>query len=64
MVEDSLWSTVRALDEQVLLLEHLGKHLQEAGQSEESTRLREETQEAVGRRSLVRRVALRQEPLA
>ncbi|MVN89396.1 chemotaxis protein CheB [Deinococcus sp. HMF7620] len=63
MVEDSMWSTVRALDEQVMLLAHLGKHLREAGQPDEADHLHQETQEATERMRLLRRVALWQEPL-
>ena len=63
MVEDSLWSTVRALDEQVMLLEHLVKHLQEAGQPDEADRLSGQLQDVWARRHLVRRVALKQEPV-
>ncbi|MFC4454785.1 chemotaxis protein CheB [Deinococcus sonorensis] len=62
MVEDSLWSTVRALEEQVMLLEHLGKHLREAGQLDEADRLERETREALQRSELLRRVAVRKEP--
>ncbi|UQN10757.1 chemotaxis protein CheB [Deinococcus sp. QL22] len=63
MVEDSLWSAVRAMDEQVMLLEHLGKQLGETGQEEAAQRVQAERQQALQHRQVVRRVIFRQESL-
>lgn len=45
-VEATLWSAVRVLDEDVMLLEHLGKHYEAADQPAQAARLRAEAAEA------------------
>ena len=58
-VEANLWNAVRALDEDVMLLEHLGKHFEEADQPELGRAYREEAREAKERARQVRQNALR-----
>ncbi|WP_139806733.1 hypothetical protein [Deinococcus hopiensis] len=45
-VEASLWNAARTLDEDVMLLEHLAKHHEEAGQTEYAHAYQEEAKEA------------------
>ena len=58
-VEASLWNAARVLDEDVMLLEHLAKHHEEAGQTEQAHAYREEAREARERGRRVRQDALR-----
>ncbi|SMB86014.1 chemotaxis protein CheB [Deinococcus hopiensis] len=58
-VEASLWNAARTLDEDVMLLEHLAQHHEEAGQAEQAHAYREEAREARARGSRVRQDALR-----
>jgi two-component system chemotaxis response regulator CheB len=61
-VEDSLWSAIRAIEESVLLLRHMAKHLSENGNTSEKFLAR--AQEAQHRADLVRRAVLSQEQLS
>ena len=58
-VEASLWNAVRALDEDVMLLEHLAKHFEEANRPELGHAYREEAREAQARARQVRHSAFR-----
>lgn len=58
-VEANLWNAVRALEEDVMLLEHLGKHFEEADQPELGRAYREEAREAKERARQVRQNAMR-----
>ncbi|WP_027483801.1 chemotaxis protein CheB [Deinococcus pimensis] len=58
-IEAGLWNAVRALDEDVMLLEHLGRHFEEADQPELARAYREEAREAKERARGVRQSALR-----
>lgn len=58
-VEASLWNAARTLDEDVMLLEHLAKHHEEAGQPELADAYRAEAQDARARGGRVRQDALR-----
>ncbi len=60
-VEASLWEAVRVLEEDVMLLQHLAKHHDEAGQPGEAAAYRAEEHEAKARTRLIRDVALRKE---
>jgi two-component system chemotaxis response regulator CheB len=62
-IEDSLWNTIRALEECARLLRHLGEHLGEAGQAEMATVFSQKALEAQGRADLVRRAASNHESL-
>lgn len=58
-IEAALWGAVRALDEDVMLLEHLGRHFEAADQPDEAQALRAETAEARERARMLRGVTLR-----
>lgn len=57
-VEATLWSAVRALDENVMLLEHLAKHFGEAGEPIQGEAFRQEAARVGERSRTVRGVAL------
>ncbi len=56
-IEDTLWNTIRALEECARLLKHLSGHLLDAGQSEMASVFKQKAVEALGRADLVRRAA-------
>lgn len=58
-VESTLWSATRVLDEQTMLLDHLGKHLAEVEQEEQAARFRHEAQQTQEWGQAVREVTLR-----
>lgn len=58
-VEATLWSAVRALDENVMLLEHLGKHLEEAGHGEQAEAILTEAREVRERARQMRPLTMR-----
>ncbi|WP_026332612.1 chemotaxis protein CheB [Deinococcus apachensis] len=58
-VEASLWNAVRTLDEDAMLLDHLAKHHEEAGQPERADAYRQEAREAKEHARRVRQDALR-----
>lgn len=59
-VDDSLWNTLRTLDEQLLLLRHLAQHV---GQQHEvlEQRFRQAAQENEARANLLRQLLLKKE---
>lgn len=58
-VEATLWTAVRVLDEQVMLLEHLGRHLADVEQEEQADLFREEARQTREWSQAVRQVTLR-----
>lgn len=61
--EDTLWSAVRALDEKIMLLDHLAKHVRQAEQAQTTEMLTREIDEARRQSDLLREAALSQAPL-
>jgi two-component system chemotaxis response regulator CheB len=57
-VEATLWSAARVLDEHEMLLEHLAKHLTEAGNPAQGETLRRESAQVRARSRTVRGVAV------
>lgn len=57
-VEKTLWNATRALDEQVILLSHLGRHLAQTGEQERSAALAGQAQEISERAEAVRQLTL------
>ena len=53
--EDTIWSTVRALQEGAMLLGHLAQHARDAGQADEANSLDREAEEKLEQAELVRR---------
>jgi two-component system chemotaxis response regulator CheB len=62
--ESRLWDAVRALDETVMLLDHMGRHLEEAGQPEAAKPYFENAREAEARGDAMRQAAQGQEPVS
>jgi two-component system chemotaxis response regulator CheB len=62
-VEDSLWSAIRAIEESVLLLRHMAKHLTENENSNTAERFLVQAQEAERRADLVRQSVMKHEQL-
>src|SRR5215475_8127621 len=53
--EDTIWSTVRALQEGAMLLGHLAQHARDAGQADEANSLDREAEEKLEQAELVRK---------
>jgi two-component system chemotaxis response regulator CheB len=62
-VEDSIWNAVRVMEENMMLLKHLGNHLAETGQKELSESYFIKAQEAENRIDVMRQVAMQHEKL-
>ncbi|HYP49365.1 MAG TPA: chemotaxis protein CheB, partial [Pyrinomonadaceae bacterium] len=62
-VEDSIWNAVRVMEENAMLLKHLGNHLAEIGQKELSESYFIKAQEAENRINMLRQSAMRHEKL-
>jgi two-component system chemotaxis response regulator CheB len=65
-VEDSLWNSIRSIEESVRLLRHMAEHLPEGngdGDGNLAEAFRRKAQEAQSRSDLVRRAAMRHEEL-
>ncbi len=62
-VEESIWNAVRTMEENVMLLQHFGKHLAETGQQELSEAYFAKAHEAENRIHLMRQAAMQHEKL-
>jgi len=62
-VEQLLWDALRAVDETVMLLDHLGKHFGDAGDRESQAAFLKKAHEARQRGNVIRRVAFASELL-
>jgi len=62
-IEQSLWDALRAVDETVLLLEHMAKHLSEAGDREQAAVFVRKAEEARQRGHAIRQAAIDNEQL-
>jgi two-component system chemotaxis response regulator CheB len=62
-VEDSIWNAVRVMEENVMLLRHLGAHVAETGQMELAESYFEKAADADMRVNLLRQVAMSHEKL-
>ena len=62
-IERVLWSTVRGIEERLLLLQHLARHAEERNDRVTATYIRQKVQEAVRHASLVREAARGHEQL-
>jgi two-component system chemotaxis response regulator CheB len=63
-VETSLWTTIRSIDESVMLMRHIAGHVKEAGSVAASERFLEKAKEAERRSDLVRRAVFEHEKLS
>jgi two-component system chemotaxis response regulator CheB len=63
-VEETLWSTLRAIEESVLLMRHMAEHLHEANDVDTAERFLQKAEEAQQRTELVRKAVLRHETLS
>jgi two-component system chemotaxis response regulator CheB len=63
-VEDSLWSAIRAIEESVLLLRHIGEHLAESENGKTAEKFLAQAQEAERRADLVRQAVTAREQLS
>jgi two-component system, chemotaxis family, protein-glutamate methylesterase/glutaminase len=62
-VEQLLWDALRAVDETVMLLDHLGKHFGDSGDKESQAAFLKKAEEARQRGNVIRRVAFASELL-
>ena len=62
-VEQLLWNALRAIDETVMLLNHLGMHFRDAGEPATAAVFRRKAEEAKQRGLVIRRVAIESELL-
>jgi two-component system chemotaxis response regulator CheB len=63
-VENSLWTTIRSIDESVMLMRHIADHVKEADGGAASGRFLEKAKEAERRSNLVRRAVFDHEKLS
>jgi two-component system chemotaxis response regulator CheB len=63
-VEDVLWSSLRAIEESVMLMRHMAQHLRESNDLETASKFSSRAEEAQQRASLIRRAVLRHETLS
>jgi two-component system chemotaxis response regulator CheB len=63
-VEKSLWTTIRSIDESVMLMRHIAGHVKEAGGASVSERFLEKAKEAERRSDLVRGAVFEHEKLS
>lgn len=63
-VEDSLWSAIRAIEESVLLLRHIGEQLAESENGNTAEKFLAQAREAEHRADLVRQAVMAQEQLS
>jgi two-component system chemotaxis response regulator CheB len=64
-IEDSLWNAIRAIEESVMLLRHMGEHLPDGGGGDGlAEEFRRRAQEAMRRSDLVRRAVMGNEALS
>jgi two-component system chemotaxis response regulator CheB len=57
-IEDALWSSIRAIEEQVLLMQHLAEHVHESGAGASAEKLLDYAHFARRRAELVRQAVL------
>ena len=62
-IESMLWGALRASDEAVMLLNHVGQHCEDAGELEMAAEYRRKADEALQRGQLVRKAAIENELL-
>jgi two-component system chemotaxis response regulator CheB len=62
-VENSLWTTIRSIDESVMLMRHIAEHVRESGGATASERFLKKAKEAERRSDLVRRAVFDHEQL-
>ncbi len=62
-VEQSLWSTIRSIEESVLLLRHIARHMTEIGETKSAEDFWTKANEALERAELVRKAVVRHEEL-
>ena len=60
-VEDSLWTTIRSIEESAMLMSHMAEHLESAGRGDAAALLLQKAREAQERSDLVRQAARRHE---
>lgn len=63
-IDSSLWDTLRTIEESELLLKHIARHLQEAGQTDASVMVLRKSEEAKKRAETVRQLVLNHEILS
>ena len=63
-VENSLWTTIRSIDESVMLMRHIASHVKEADGAAASERFLEKAQQAERRSDLVRRAVFAHDQLS
>jgi two-component system, chemotaxis family, protein-glutamate methylesterase/glutaminase len=63
-IEDSMWNTVRAMEESIMLLEHMARHLSDNGQTQLAMLYFQKVREAEDRVNLIRTAIFREEHLS
>lgn len=60
-IEDSLWSTLRGIEESIMLMRHLARHLNDTNHTHEAELFQRKADEAQQRADLIRRAVLEHE---
>jgi hypothetical protein len=56
-IERTLWNTLRGLNEKMLLLQHLARHMRQEGQEEGAASMEDKAREIAGRLGIIRQAA-------
>lgn len=63
-IEETMWGSIRGIDESVMLLDHMGRHLSDEGQTELARLYFEKSREAKERSDIIRRAVKEHENLS
>jgi len=63
-IEATMWGSIRGIDESVMLLDHMGRHLSDTGQTELSKLYFQKAREAESRSDIIRRAVNQHEQLS
>jgi two-component system, chemotaxis family, protein-glutamate methylesterase/glutaminase len=63
-IEETMWSSIRGIDESVMLLDHMGRHLSDEGQAELAKLYFQKAREAEERSDIIRRAVKEHEYLS
>jgi two-component system, chemotaxis family, protein-glutamate methylesterase/glutaminase len=63
-IEESLWSTMRGMEESAMLMQHMARHFTEAGDADLAVRFEAKAEEARRRSIEVKELVMRHEQLS
>jgi two-component system chemotaxis response regulator CheB len=63
-IEDSMWNTIRGIEESIMLLDHMGQHFSETGQTDLAMLYFQKSREAKERAHMLRTALIQHEQLS